>query len=165
MMTKKKIKTVDIEMFMEKKFETHSSQIFVTELRLSTGYSKTEQRADGFLMKLWPSDGFERTMFEYKISRSDFLKEINNPQKRQTAKSLADFFVLITANDIVHDKKEIPADCGWYVFNGNDLEIKIRPPRLIPVPAAPWWFTASLTRALYKKGIQFEQERSEALRS
>jgi len=145
------IKTHELEQFMKSRFQCDDRWHFFTELRLGTGYSN-EQRADGFLMELWPSKGFVRTAFEYKVSRQDFLKEIKNPQKRQSIKSYSDHFVIITANDIVKDKSEIPSDCGWFVFDGKELKTMVRPPKLPPTPFADWPFICSLVRSAFKNG-------------
>jgi len=126
------------------------SFIYFDELRLGTGWSN-EQRVDGFLLELWPSRDFCKTAFEFKVSRQDFLKEIKNPQKRYSAKSYSDRFVLVTANDIC-TREEIPEDCGWYIFNGTELEIKVHAPKLPPVPNPEWAFVCSLLRN-FEKGV------------
>ena len=139
------ITTDMIAAMMRHKWPNQPSYVFFQELILGTGWSN-QQRADGYLLELWPSKGFEKTAFEYKVSRSDFLSEIKNPQKRQGIKNFADYFVFVTANGICK-KEEIPQDCGWYEYDGSELHIRIRPPKLPSVPNPCWSFVSSLIRA------------------
>lgn len=59
-----------------------------TELATSTGAGWASY-IDFFAMNLWPSKGFTRIAYEIKVSRSDFLAEMNLPQKREPAENLS----------------------------------------------------------------------------
>lgn len=150
-----KIKTQELAMLMEERYPNGSSSHFFTELRLGTGWSN-EQRADGFLIELWPSKSFERTAFEYKVSRADFLGEIKNPQKRQSAKSYSNYFYIVTANGIVAGREEIPQDCGWLEYDGEKIVNRVMAPRLPPSDMVDWSFVCSLLRGVRKstKGME-----------
>lgn len=124
---------------------------FFAELRVGTGYIQAlddiwEQRFDAWAIALWPSKKFLRIAFEVKVTRSDFLSEIKNPQKRQAAMALSNQFYFVTPQGLIK-KEEIPDDCGL-------IEIKPTGGRLITVkapvhdglPEAPWRFLASIAR-------------------
>lgn len=54
---------------------------FLEQVRNSTGWKRTERYADAVAMSLWPSRGLEVHGFEIKVSRSDVLKELRDPEK------------------------------------------------------------------------------------
>src|SRR5690242_14930449 len=58
--------------------------IFLRELRVGTGHANS-QAIDGFLMDCYPSAGMYRSAFEVKVSRSDFMRELRQPNKRREA--------------------------------------------------------------------------------
>lgn len=51
------------------------------EVRSGTGHSSQVRYADAMALGLWPSRGLELTGFEIKVSRSDWLRELKEPQK------------------------------------------------------------------------------------
>jgi hypothetical protein len=60
------------------------------ELRLGTGYGRgVEQRWDFAAINLYPSKGLSLVVYEVKVSRSDFLRELSKPKKRAAAEKAA----------------------------------------------------------------------------
>lgn len=60
------------------------------ELRLGTGYGRgREQRWDFAALNLWPSKGHSLVVYEIKVTRADFLRELSNPGKRAAAEKAA----------------------------------------------------------------------------
>jgi len=118
------------------------------EVRLGTGYVRPwrnenfEQRMDAFAINCYPSKDLVRIAFEIKVSRSDYLREIRNPQKRQGALELSNQFYIVAPPGIVRD--DLPDDCG-YIEVTDKARVKIpAPTRDIPDP--PMRFVASLVR-------------------
>lgn len=58
------------------------------ELRAGTGY-KNKGQFDFMTFQTWPSKGFRRIIYEIKVSRGDFVKELNNLEKRLPAEQIA----------------------------------------------------------------------------
>lgn len=56
-----------------------------TELRNQTGYSRHERRFDVAAFNCWPSKNHWRVVYEVKRTRSDFLRELEQPEKRADA--------------------------------------------------------------------------------
>lgn len=138
--------------------------VFLRELRLGTGYGSREydlqagelvdhgweQRLDAFAMNCYPSKGFLRIAFEVKVSRSDFLSEIKNPDKRAAALRHSNQFYFVCPEGLVKPE-EIPVECGL-------IEIKTTGGRRTVVKAPvrecaqemPLRFVASLLRHMNK---------------
>lgn len=94
-----------------------------TELRAGTGYgpvsygkskesvNNPEQRYDAWAINLYPSRGYERIAYEVKVSRADFLQEIKNPDKRQQALSVSNYYYFVTPVGLI-TLGELPEECG-----------------------------------------------------
>lgn len=54
---------------------------FFTDVRNSVGFSSRVRTADAMAMFLWPSRGLYMTGFEVKVSRADWKKELEQPEK------------------------------------------------------------------------------------
>ncbi len=84
-----------------------SKWIFATEIPLMTGaYPKNfdsawgQRRIDAFALALWPSLEFERVAYEIKVSRADWMAELESPQKRAAAMYLSHRFYFALARGI-----------------------------------------------------------------
>lgn len=125
---------------------------FFSELRVGTGYSgydynqvkNPEQRLDGWALNCWPSKGLTSIAFEIKVSRSDFLSEVANPEKRQQAITHSnEFYFVVPAGLVAVD--EIPMECGLMVARGQGLRI-VKKPTINKTPLLNWHFVASIAR-------------------
>ena len=100
------------------------------ELKLCTGWSGSEQRLDAWSIPLWPSLGNNIVAYEVKTARSDFLREIKNPEKRLAGIKRSNQFYFVTSAKVVREPNEIPEECGWIEFmNGELIERKPAPVR------------------------------------
>ncbi|WP_062105225.1 hypothetical protein [Bacillus niameyensis] len=130
---------------------------FFEELRAGTGYRtfdykkgkvkpfNPEQRFDAWAINLYPSKQHERIVYEIKVSRSDFLSEISNPDKRQQALALSNYFYFATPKGLI-SVDEIPGECGLIEVN-DDLSSRIKkkaPYRDTDV--LTWQFLCSIAR-------------------
>ena len=103
---------------------------FFEELRAGTGYRtydyqkgkvkpfNPEQRFDAWAINLYPSKHHEKIVYEIKVNRSDFLNEINNPEKREQALHLSNYFYFATPKGLV-SLEEIPEECGLIEVDEN----------------------------------------------
>jgi len=87
------------------------------ELRSTTGIPLWQNRGrealrylDFFALNLYPSKDYLRVVYEIKTSRSDFLRELANPEKRTFAWDIANKCFFICPAGMI-DKDEIPD--GW----------------------------------------------------
>lgn len=76
------------------------------------GFGAT-QYIDVIVVDLWPSGGLQRLAFEVKVSRSDFLKEINDPNKNSYAKAHYHQFWYVAPKGVIEEASEVPDGCGW----------------------------------------------------
>lgn len=118
---------------------------FLTDVRNSVGFSAKVRTADAMAMSLWPSRGIYMTGFEVKVSRADWKKELEQPEK---AEELARFCKLwfIACPDKLIDKDEIPPGWGLIYFkdDGGFRYVKPAPEHTAIEPT--WMFFASLMR-------------------
>lgn len=125
---------------------------FLTEVRNSVGFSSRVRTADAMAMSLWPSRGLYMTGFEVKVSRADWKKELEQPQK---AEELARFCKMwfIACPDKMIDKDEVPL--GWGLIHVKDdgglRYVKPSPEHLCVEPT--WMFFASLMRDVVENWV------------
>lgn len=130
---------------------------FFAELRAGTGYStydykknkrkpfNPEQRFDAWAINLYPSKKHERIAYEIKVSRSDFLHEINNPEKRQQALHLSNYFYFAAPKGLIA-VEEIPEECGLIeVSEDLSTRIKVKAP-FRESEYLSWQFLCSIAR-------------------
>ena len=98
--------------------------VFLEQVAPQTGFSARATWIDAMAISMWPSDGLYREAFEVKVSRSDFLNEINNPIKNHWFKTHCHMFWYVTAPDVVAAADEIPENCGWMLAQKNRLVVK-----------------------------------------
>jgi hypothetical protein len=122
------------------------------EVRNATGW-KGDRAADAVAMSLYPSRGLEIFGFEFKASRSDWLRELKDPRKAEGVCRFCDrWWIVATAADIVK-RDELPKTWGLMVetTKGDGLRVVVPAPALEPTPLDRA-FTASLLRAAQKAG-------------
>jgi hypothetical protein len=92
----------------------------------SGGYTK--RYADAVAMSIWPSRGYQIHGFEIKVSRSDFLSEMKQPEKSDPVSKYCDHWWLVTPPKLV-DAAELPTNWGLMVLQKNGLRIKKQAPK------------------------------------
>lgn len=123
---------------------------FIPEFRSGTGFAR-EQRADAIAMHLWPSKGLKLIGFELKVSRSDWLHEMNSPNKSDHMKQFCDEWYLVVSDlKIVKYAQELPRDWGLMYVEDGKIRILIESKKLLPIPIDRL-ILASLMRRATKK--------------
>lgn len=89
------------------------------EVRDATGFS-ARRSIDAVVMALWPSLGLELFGMEIKVSRSDWLREIKDPEKASSTFEYFDRWYLVAPADVAKPE-EIPQPWGWLVPEGGRL--------------------------------------------
>jgi len=120
----------------------------IFELNKGTGFKGTERRADAVVFNCYPSKGSIRYAFEIKTSRGDFIRELNNPQKRKWLEDNFHETYFVTTHKLVKDT-EIPE--GWGLLSvtskGDALRRSVIP-RHREVPELPESMALSAIRSL-----------------
>jgi hypothetical protein len=104
---------------------------------------------DAVVVHLWPSDGYMRSAFEIKVSRSDYLGEINNPGKNKWAREEYHRFYYVAPRGVIRDVSEVPEGCGWLEVQSGRLIERKAPTRRENIPLKDSTF-AGLVRARQK---------------
>lgn len=118
------------------------------------GY-RTMRTADFIAQDLWEAQGLRLHGHEVKVSRSDWLTELADPEKAETIKRYCDHWWLVVPDKaIVRD--DLPDGWGLLAL-GRDGRLRVqRPaPKLNPEPI-PATFRASLMRAVAKTAARRE---------
>lgn len=126
---------------------------FLTGVRNGAGFDAT-RTFDAVAVNLWPSKHLAITIFEVKVSRSDWLRELKDPTKAGAALALADYFAVVAPAGIVK-RDELPT--GWGLLevsaSGTSLRQAVKPNRLTSIPyrrnhpAVPRAFVVGLLRS------------------
>src|SRR5580765_8013259 len=101
---------------------------YIPEFRAGTGFSTDSNRyLDAWVIGCFPSSGLVRTGIEIKVSRSDFLREIKNPMKRDSALRLCNEFYFATPTGLIFEN-ELPDECGLIEVEGFSATIRHKAP-------------------------------------
>lgn len=79
---------------------------------------------DAAVFEMWPSKGLSRSAFEIKVSRSDFLSELQKPEKHLWCQECFHFFWFVAPKEVIQSIEELPPGAGWMYPAGTRLCIK-----------------------------------------
>lgn len=114
-----------------------------SELADGTGMS-FGGRIDFYAMHLWPSKKYLKIAYEIKVSRGDFMRELDNPRKRESAEKYADECYFAAPGNLLHPD-EMPDGWGLIEADRGGLKVKKRA-RQKEVKDLPLSFVAALAR-------------------
>lgn len=106
---------------------------FLEQVGNATGFA-TSRHADGIAMSLWPSRGLEVHGFEVKVSRSDWTRELQAPDKADPIARYCDRWWVVVSEEAIIQPGELPATWGLMHVSGGKLVCKVEAPKLQPVP-------------------------------
>ncbi len=106
---------------------------------------------DVAVFQMWQTKGLSRSAFEVKVSRSDFLNELNQPEKHRWCREYFHYFWFVAPKDVVQ-VEELPAGAGWMYPRGEKLCVA-RHAAHNPSPKLDDVLLAGFMRAAYK-GIE-----------
>jgi len=113
----------------------------------------TGRYMDAWAMNTYPMNKHLKLAFEIKVSRSDFMRELKQPQKREFAMKVSNQFYFVAPEGVI-SPEDLPEGCGLLTLNGSEeLKEKVKAPRR-DAKEPTWNFIGALARRL-----QYEQER------
>lgn len=117
--------------------------VYLREFRAGTGWSATSNRfLDAWAIQPWPSTGMGIVAIEIKVSRSDWLRELGKPGKRDSALRISNQFYFVAPLGVIV-QSEVPDECGLIVVSETATILAEAPWRdVLPT----WPFVASLAR-------------------
>lgn len=132
----------------ERHFPNGNEWIYASEVRAGTGFSSykwkkvdeeyvkiyedginVDRTIDFFAINCYPSKSFNRIAYEIKISRSDFLQELRDPEKMKPFMELSNEFYFVAPKGLI-SKEELPEDVGLVeVYRKEELNFnRVRVP-------------------------------------
>jgi hypothetical protein len=142
--TAKKITSSDVKTAISAAFTAPAYQTFF-EVSNETGYG-IKSYADAVTMGVWPSTGHEIHGFEVKVSRSDFLNEMKNPEKAMPIMQYCHRWSLVCPANMVKPD-EVPATWGIYWFKDGVIRKARQAPTLEAKPLTSAFVAALVRRA------------------
>lgn len=125
--------------------------IYFPELYGGTGASSgSYHRMDGWAMNTWPSKDLVKIAFEIKVYRSDFLKELKDPRKREYALRVSNQFYFVAPKGLI-SVDELPPDCGLMTVSDEYALHTARAAPFRKVENPSWMFIAALGREIIRK--------------
>lgn len=137
---------------IRERFESRNNlynQCVVLE-QVPDGTSTIQHRwIDAAVFQMWESKGLTRAAFEVKVSRHDFVHELQHPEKHQWCHDCFHEFWFVAPKDVIQIE-ELPVGSGWMYPRGKGLAIarnavRNRNPRLDDS------LVAAFMRAAYKE--------------
>jgi hypothetical protein len=102
--------------------------------------------ADALAINLWNSRGHAIIGFEVKTSRSDWLRELKQPQKAEPIFRYCDHWNIVAPKGVVKDG-ELPPNWGLMEVRAASLVQTVPAARLEPVPITKAFFASLVRRA------------------
>lgn len=130
------------------------------EVRDDAGF-RARRSADAVAINTWPSRGLQIVGVEVKVSRSDWLRELKDPEKSAPIQRYCDTWWVATIDETIAKVDEIPATWGLLVLDGKALRVAKHAPALQP-EAPTLGFVATLLRNA-TKGLVPEAKVDEAV--
>ena len=121
------------------------AHVMLREVRNGTGYSRAARTADALVTSVWPSRGIWFAGVEVKVSRSDWLSELKQPDKSYEVQRFCDHWYIAAPPGIV-EPGEVPATWGHIEVNAKCRVVK-QAPKLTAEPLSAV-FVASVMRKL-----------------
>ena len=148
-MSKKSTITAEIiKALLDKQHRNPERSMVVFEVADATG-SLSRRWADAVSMEFWPSKGCEITGYEIKVSRSDWLSEMNAPEKSQAVSQFCDRWYLVSPKGVL-GIDELPKTWGHIVATEDKLRTAIKAPKR-ETEGVDRYFMASLMRSIVRK--------------
>lgn len=140
--------SADVLACLRTRFEVSGRSVLVEQLADSTGHDCSSW-IDAAVVNLWPSDGLSIDAYEVKVSRSDFLREIQRPGKNQWCRDQLSSFSFVVSDAAIAKIDELPEGAGLLVVNGDSVKT-IRAAKHTNRPVFSAGIAAALARALKK---------------
>jgi len=126
---------------------------FLRQVRNKTGGTGgVERYADGLALNCYPSRGMELHGFEAKSSRSDWVRELSNPDKSCAIQVYCNRWWIVVDNATIVRVGELPPTWGLMVADerGTLLDVVTEAPKLPDPKPLDRKFVASMLRSVAK---------------
>lgn len=97
----------------------YNRSVVLQQVPDGTGTSQSRW-IDVAVFEMWPSKGLTRSAFEVKVSRSDFLRELQIPDKHKWCRDSFHEFWFVAPKEVIQ-LAELPQGIGWMYPRGDRL--------------------------------------------
>lgn len=157
---KKKFDAYELRAMLAEKYKS-PEYAFLQEVGSGTG-ANSGRYADAMAMSLWPSRGLHLMGFEIKVSRTDWLKEKEMPEKADAIARYCDFWYLVVGSTEIVQNGELPPTWGFIAPRGDKLVVSKEAQQLTPQPMDRKFLAALLRRAseVDRRSVEIELSRA-----
>lgn len=117
----------ELMLLIKNKYKSHKGSfdptVVLEEVPNGTGGHQSRW-IDAAVFEMWPSKGLSRSAFEIKVSRQDFLHELQQPEKHLWCQECFHYFWFVAPKDVVKSIDELPPGAGWMYPSGTKLCIE-----------------------------------------
>jgi hypothetical protein len=116
------------------------------QVRNQTGFSRQVRTADAIAVSLFPSRGIDAHGFEFKDSRTDWLKELKEPAKAEEIGRYCAYWWVVVSGPAIVKKDELPSAWGLMTVADGAVKVATKAPRR-EAEQPGWPFVAAVLRA------------------
>jgi hypothetical protein len=143
------MKTVEIVTALRSRYPAEKGEwAFFTEVPNATGFQKSRS-CDALAMGLWPSTNFVIHGHEVKASRSDWQREMQDPEKAEAFARYCDYWWIVSPANVLAIE-ELPADWGWICTYEHGASRVKKPANKRTPEVFPREFLAGVMRSIAK---------------
>lgn len=110
---------------------------FLSQVRNGTGYTRTTRTADALAMSLWPSRGMLLEGFEIKVSRADWKREAEDPEKAEEIARFCDRWWIVAPDDVMVPPVDLPPAWGLLVVDEAGKGLRVAKDAVAELKAQP----------------------------
>lgn len=137
--------TADLRNRLRVRFSDSRRYAVLEEVANATGAGQSRS-CDLLVINMWPSDGIEWHGHEIKASRSDWLREIKDPDKADAFALYCDRWWVVAADRAIVQPGELRDGWGLLVPSGDGLRVAIGAAKRDPKPATREFLAAIMRR-------------------
>jgi hypothetical protein len=151
------MKTSEVRELLRKRYP---SDAWALMWEVADGTGAAQRRwADAVAMGLWPSRGLHLHGFEIKVSRSDWVKELQSPEKAEAVAQYCDYWWLVVGDNKIVKMGELPPLWGMLAPNSRGDLYVAKPAVKLPAKPITPVFLAALLRSACKPSVKDDQVR------
>lgn len=151
----KPLNSRDMLRLLEKRYPKLQGFVFLSEVGDGTGVN-VNRYADAVVLQTWPSRGIAIEGFEIKVSRSDLIRELENPRKADGVGKYCSAWWLVLSKASLMDGLVIPATWGILVAAKKERLDVVRQPKVVKKPKewSPTFIAAMIRNASEGNGVE-----------
>jgi hypothetical protein len=130
---------------LENKHFTAPAHAILREVRNGTGYGRQDRSADALVISLWPSRGIWFGGVEVKVARSDWQRELKDPEKSAEIQKWCDYWWVAAPEGVVLEG-EVPETWGWIEVSKGKTTVRKSAPKLTAEALSTKFVAAILRR-------------------